>query len=175
MKSAGIALTKKELATVAGYTYRRLYDIDMMLPKEEKLFVRSEADDKKFDLAVFVQRWVAYNRQASEEENEELSVIKAQHERVKKEKTEIEVARMRSEYVPAQDVQRLWTSVAALVQGRFVSMGKKLAPALAGMRSPDEIEAAIDREVRDALTMIADAPMPGDERFEPREEGETGE
>lgn len=51
--------TKKELAQIAGYTYRRLYDIDLSLPQEKKLFVKG--DGGKYDLAVFVQRWVNYN------------------------------------------------------------------------------------------------------------------
>lgn len=50
--------TKKELAQIAGYTYRRLYDIDLSLPQEKKLFVKG--DGGKYDLAVFVQRWVNY-------------------------------------------------------------------------------------------------------------------
>ena len=159
----GFALTKKELASVAGYTYRRLHDIDMELPKDKKLFVISEADDKKYDLAIFVQRWVAYNKQATEEENEELSVVKAQHERVKKQKTEIEVARMMGEYVEIQEVNRMWGNIAAIVRGRFVNLARKLAPALVMIDNPDRIEAIIDRDVRDALSMIANTPLPGEE------------
>ncbi|MBR6224322.1 MAG: hypothetical protein IKR02_01210, partial [Firmicutes bacterium] len=55
------SMTKKELATIAGYTYRRLYDIDRDQPPDRKLFVESEGG--KYDLAVFVQRWVEYNVQ----------------------------------------------------------------------------------------------------------------
>lgn len=166
-----IALTKKELASIAGYSYRRLHDIDMEQPKDKKLFVRSEADDKKYDLAIFVQRWVAYNKQASEEESADLSDIKAQHERVKKEKTEIEVARMKGEFVDVQEVQRLWSNIAAIVRTRFVTLPRKLAPALVMIDNADTIEAIIDRDVRDALTMIANTPLPGDENYEPALEG----
>ena len=38
----GVSMTKKELATIAGYTYRRLYDIDRDLPEGKKLFVAGE-------------------------------------------------------------------------------------------------------------------------------------
>ena len=48
---SGIYLTKKELATIAGYTYRRLHDIDMGLPDGKKLFVKGEGG--KYDLALF--------------------------------------------------------------------------------------------------------------------------
>lgn len=62
------AFTKKELASFAGYTYRRLYDIDMALPEDKKLFVKSE--NGKYDIALFIQRWVDYNvnKGASQEE-----------------------------------------------------------------------------------------------------------
>ena len=36
------AMTKKELAEVAGYSYRRLHDINPELPKDKKLFVKCE-------------------------------------------------------------------------------------------------------------------------------------
>lgn len=54
-----MTLTKKELASIAGYTYRRLHDIDLSLPDDEKLFVAD--DDGKYKLDVFVQHWVKYN------------------------------------------------------------------------------------------------------------------
>ena len=158
----GFALTKKELASVAGYTYRRLHDIDMDLPANKKLFVQSEADAKKYDLAIFVQRWVAYNKDTAEEENEELSVVKAQHERVKKEKTEIEVARMKGEFVELAEVQRLWGNLATIVRTRFVNLARKVAPSLVMMDDPEKIEEVIDRDVRDALSLIANTPLPGE-------------
>ena len=169
----GYALTKKELATVAGYSYRRLHDIDMDLPNNKKLFVPSEDDPKKYDLALFVQRWVAYNKDTAEEENEELSVVKAQHERVKKEKTEIEVALLKGEYVELAEVQRTWSNLATIVRGRFVNLARKLAPALVMIDNADKIEAIIDRDVRDALSLIANTPLPGEENYQtPDEEDE---
>ncbi|MBR3740578.1 MAG: hypothetical protein IKN04_08970 [Clostridia bacterium] len=167
-----IALTKKELASVAGYSYRRLHDIDMDLPREKKLFVRSGDDDKKYDLALFVQRWVAYNKETTDEESAELSVVKAQHERVKKEKTELEVARMKGEYVDMQEVHRAWSNIAAIVRGRFVNLARKLAPMLVMRESAEEIEEIIDRDVRDALNMIANTPLPGGDDYMPEAEEE---
>ena len=41
----GVSMTKKELATIAGYTYRRLYDIDRDLPEGRNyLLQESEAN-----------------------------------------------------------------------------------------------------------------------------------
>ena len=161
----GIALTKKELASISGYTYRRLHDIDMALPKDEKLFVPDEANPKKFDLALFVQRWVEYNvGQAGGdcEGGDEYKAIKAQHEKVKKEKTELEVSRMKSEMVDIQEVHRLWCNVACLVRNRFVRLGHKVGPSLIMQDDAEKIAEIIDREVRDALTMLAHEPSPDD-------------
>ena len=167
------ALTKKELASIAGYSYRRLHDIDMDLPTNKKLFVPSADDPKKCDLALFVQRWVTYNKDTAEEENEELSVVKAQHELVKKKKTEIEVARMMGEYVEITEVQQMWSNLATIVRGRLVNLARKVAPSLVMIDNADRIEAIIDRDVRDALSMIANTPLPGEENYQtPDEEDE---
>ena len=155
-----IALTKKELAKVAGYSYRRLFDIDAALPKEKKLFVRSEDDDKKYDLSLFVQRWVAYNSQISEEESEELSAIKAKHEAVKMEKMKIEVSRLKGEYVSISELAPLWTQIAATVNERFNALATKVAPSLVMIGDPDIIEEIIEREVRDAQSLLSSMPRP---------------
>jgi ribosomal protein L11 methylase PrmA len=44
----GISMTKKELASIAGYSYRQLYNIDRDLPDNGKLFVEGEGG--KYDL-----------------------------------------------------------------------------------------------------------------------------
>ncbi len=155
-----IALTKKELANIAGYSYQRIHMIDQTLPANEKLFVRSEANEKKFDLALFVQRWAAYNRKDSQEESVELSEVKAKHEKVKMEKTKLEVARMRGEYVSIAELAPLWSNMAATVAERFNHLATKLAPGLVMIKDADIIEAAIEREVRDALGPLATMPVP---------------
>lgn len=156
----GISLTKKELAEIAGYSRMRLHQIEETLEEDKKLFVKGE--DGKYDLALFVQRWVEYNKAQCAEETEELSKIKAKHEAVKKQKTEIEVKRLKGEFVSVQEVRRAWGDIAAVVANRFVNLPRKLAPALIMLDDADAIEAIIDRDVREALSMIADTPLPGD-------------
>lgn len=157
-------MTKKELASIAGYTYRRLHDIDLSLPENKKLFVQTGTNSQKCDLATFVQHWVDYNKKTVADDMDELSVIKAQHERVKKQKTEIEVSRMKGEFVELQAITRLWENVATTVRERFVTMPRKLAPSLVMQDNPDVIEEIIDREIRDALTMIANTPLQDDKQ-----------
>ena len=88
-----IECTKKELASIAGYSYRRLHDIDTSLPANGKLFVKGEGG--KYDLAIFVQRWVKYNVDTETADETSLDEVKAIHERVKTRKTELEVAHLK--------------------------------------------------------------------------------
>lgn len=149
-------MTKKQLADIAGYSYHRLHDIESLLPENQKFFVKV---DGGYDLALFVQRWVAYNVNKASEPSTSLDGVKADHERIKMQKTEIEVQRLLGEYVSVQDAYRVWSNVAGTVANRFVNLAKKLAPSLVMIGDPDIIEAIIDRDVREALTMIADVPL----------------
>ena len=169
-----ISLTKKELATVAGYTYRRLYDIDRDLPEGKKLFVKGE--DGKYDLAIFVQKWVEYNV-ANEVSDEwaDLDLVKAKHEVVKTQKTELEVARMRGQLVDVSDVRRLWGDIANTVMQNLIHLPSKLAPMLQMLDNVEIIASIIDEEIRKILTEIAETPLPdyaAEEETEDENEGE---
>lgn len=152
------SLTKKELATIAGYSYRQLYNIDRDLPEVKKLFVEGEGG--KYDLAIFVQRWVEYNVEKEAPEVEDLDVVKARHELVKTQKTELEVARMRGQLIDVQDVRRLWGDIANTVMQNMIHLPGKLAPQLRMMDSTDRIAAVIDEGIRDVLNTVADTPLP---------------
>lgn len=163
-------LTKKELAQAAGYTYRRLYDIDRDLPKEKKLFVAGEGG--KFDLALFVQRWVAYNVDNECAAAEDLDAVKARHEIVKTQKTELEVARMRGQLIEVQDVRRLWGDVANTVTQNLLHLPSKLSPRLLMLDNQDMIAAILDEGIRGVLNKIAETPLP-DYAAEESEDGES--
>lgn len=154
----GISMTKKELASIAGYTYRRLYDIDRDLPEGKKLFVKSE--DGKYDLAIFVQKWVAYNVEAEAPEDCDLDLVKAKHEVVKTQKTELEVARMRGQLVDVQDVRRMWGDIANTVAQNLMHIPSKLAPQLKMQDNTEFISSVIDAEIRKILEDMAQIPIP---------------
>lgn len=154
----GVSMTKKELATIAGYTYRRLYDIDRDQPQEKKLFVEGEGG--KYDLAIFVQRWVEYNVNNEAADVDDLDTVKARHEVVKTQKTEIEVKRMRGELIDVQDVKRLWGDIANTVTQNLIHIPSKLAPMLRMMDNTEVIADMIGSEIRKALEAVADAPLP---------------
>lgn len=156
MKTTG--MTKKELAGIAGYTYRRLYDIDRDLPENKKLFV--ECEGGKYDLAVFVQRWVEYNVNNEIPDTDDLDLVKARHEAVKMQKTELEVDKMRGQLVDVQDVKKLWGNIAHTVTQNLLHLPNRLAPMLRMMENQEVIASIIDEGIRQALNELADTPLP---------------
>lgn len=154
----GVELTKKELATIAGYTYRRLHDIDMGLPDGKKLFVKGEGG--KYDLAIFVQRWVQYNVDHEAGDDQSLDEAKTRHEIVKTRKTELEVARLEGRLVDVQEIRRLWGGVANTVMQNMLRLPSKIAPRLVMIKDAEIIAGIIDTEVRDVLTSISETPLP---------------
>ncbi len=153
-------LSKKELAEIAGYTYRWLYNIDRDLPDDKKLFVPVEEGKQKYDVPKFVQRWVAYNTENSIPEDTDLAAAKTKHEIIKTQKTELEVARMRGQMIDVQDVKKLWGDIANAVVQNLLGLPKKLGPAVVMIESAEVISAMIDDEVRQILNDIADTPLP---------------
>lgn len=168
-------MTKKELANIAGYTYRRLYDIDRHLSKDKKIFVESE--DGKYDLALFVQNWVAYNVALEKKDGHfDLEEIKAKHEAIKAEKTKIEVDKMRGQLIDVQDAKRLWGDVANTVTQNFLHLPSKIAPMVYMIENVEEITGIIEEEIKKILNGIAETPLP-DYAAEDKDDGkeDTGE
>ena len=159
MKTTVIAMTKKELANIAGYSYRQLYNIDKDLPDGRKLFVISEADEKKYDLSLFVQRWVEFNinRDADITNLEE---AKTAHEIIKTRKTELEVAHMEGSLVDVNEIRLLWSNIAATVMQNMIRLPSKIAPQILSVDNIQVIQSVIDKEIRSVLEGIAETPLP---------------
>ena len=162
-------MTKKQLAEVAGYSYRRLHDIDRDLPEGKKLFVQSEGG--KYDLAIFVQKWVEYNVANETCDNLDLDMVKAKHEVIKTQKTELEVARIRGQLIDVQDARKLWGDIANAVTKNLIHLPEKVAPMLQMLDNVEVISDIIDTEIRKVLEAIADTPLP-DYAAEKNEESE---
>lgn len=164
-----IEMTKEQLADVAGYTYRQLYNIEKTLPDDKKLFVKGEG--KKYDLALFVQRWVAYNVDKAAGDGNDLDEVKAIHERVKTRKTELEVQRLEGELVNIHDVRKLWGDIAGNVTQNLLHLPSTIAPMVMMMDNHELIASIIDSELRAVLNQLSQTPVPdyaagGDEEDE---------
>ena len=173
-KLSEYAMTKKELANVAGYTYRRIHDIDTELPENEKLFVPMADGSGKYDLSLFVQRWVKFNLHRQASHVDDLESVKAKHEIIKTQKTELEVARIRGELVDVQDVRRLWANIANTVTQSMLHFAGRTAPMLRMIDSVETIAEILDTEIRKTLEGISETPLP-DYAAGKEEEGENEE
>lgn len=173
-----IYLTKKDLADAAGYSYRQLLNIDKAMPESKKLFKQGEGG--KFDLAFFVQQWVNYNiEQELDGDSDDLDAVKARHEKIKTQKTRLEVRRMEGRLVDVQDVRRLWSDIANTVKQSMLHLPSTIAPMIQGMDNIEVINNIIYGEISKALEALADTPLPeyaaddnGDEEADEDEEDE---
>lgn len=154
-----VYLLQKELAELVGKTDRQIRNIDKEQEDGKRLLVKGD-DGKKFDAAVFVQRWVNLQVEKVTEGMEDLDAVKARHEIVKTEKTTLEVQRMRGELLDAQDVRRAWGDIANTVMQSMIHLPSTLAPMVQGMENIEVIRSVIDAEIRRVLNEIADTPLP---------------
>lgn len=151
--------TKKELANIAGYSYQQLYMLDRDLPTDKKLFVQVEGGTK-YSLPLFVQRWVELNVARAGYGKEDLEVVKARHEAIKTQKTELEVERLRGQLIAVQDVRRLWGDIVNTVKNNLLHLPNKVAPMVRMMESTELIANIMSEEIRRILENLADTPLP---------------
>lgn len=153
-----ISMTKEELAQIAGYSYRQLYNINKELDEDNKIFVKSEG--KGYDLALFVQRWVAYKVDEAKGDGKDLDEAKAIHERFKTRKTELEVKRLEGTLVDISDVRKLWADIANTIMQSMLHLPATIAPMVTMMDNHEVIARIIDEEIRKVLTMLSETPVP---------------
>lgn len=156
----GLSLTKKELANLAGYTYRRLYEIDRDLPEGKKLFVPGEGN--KYDASLFVQKWVEYNVGAATKDITDLESARTKHEIIKIKKTELEVSRLEGRLVDVQEIKLLWGGIANRIMQNLIRVPNKVAPLLVMLDSTETIAQIIDDEIRATLMDLDKVPLPED-------------
>ncbi len=149
-------MTKAELADLAKYSYRQLYNIDRDLGDKQKLFV---AHGSKYNLSMFIQRWVEYNV-GKVHDITSLEDAKCAHELIKTQKTKLEVAHMEGSLVDVNEIRLLWANIAATVMQNMIRLPSKLAPQLLSMDSIQVIQSIIDKEIRTVLEDIAETPLP---------------
>ena len=153
-----ITMKQKELAELVGLTDRHIRRIDNGMEPGEKLLVKAE--DGKFDAAMFVQRYLAMKIKEVTDGMEDLDAVKARHEIVKTEKTQLEVAKMRGELLDYRDVRKAWGDIANSVMNAMMNIPGQIAPVIRGMESVEMIAGILDGEIRRALENLSDTPIP---------------
>lgn len=155
-----LEMTQQKLAAMVGYSTRQLFNIDKELPDERKLFVKGIGG--KFLLDMFVQHWVAYQVDKAQTGGEDLEALKAIHEKVKIERSRVELDKLKEELLDAHEVKRAWIDAATRCRQRMMEIPARVAPQLVGETDEKRVNRIIDGEIRAALTLIADEPGAGE-------------
>lgn len=139
------------IARFLNLTERRVQQLarDGIIPKPEK---------GKYDLVRCVQRYVHYLQERaygsgetpSDTYQERARLIKAQAD-----KTELEVATLKSELVPVDVVESDWLSHVSSCRSRLLAIPSKSAFQIATLKEPDEIERFLKRAINEALAELS--------------------
>lgn len=139
------------IARFLNLTERRVQQLarDGIIPKPEK---------GKYDLVRCVQRYVHYLQERaygsgetpSDTYQERARLIKAQAD-----KTELEVATLKSELVPVDVVESDWLNHVSACRSRLLAIPSKSAFQIATLKEPDEIERFLKRAINEALAELS--------------------
>lgn len=111
----------------------------------------------KYDLAVNVQRFVDQLQKQPEGDGEvNYYREKALHEAAKREKAELELAEQKGTLHRSEHVAAVMDDMLAAFRARILNLPPKLAPQLAGLADAVAIRQLLDRDVREALSELAD-------------------
>jgi hypothetical protein len=139
-------ITAKDLGKIIGISERRVNQI----VTEKHTFDREL--NGKFDVAKCVE---AYYHDLFHT-GLDLDRERALHEIVKREKTELLVAKMKGELHEAADVEKALTDMVITFRNKILGIPSKVAPLLVGQKNIGKIREIIDKEVREALTELSD-------------------
>lgn len=164
--------TQAGLAELVGYSVRRLQQIDKSLSPNEKLFIAGKSG--KYDGRAFVENWVKYQiKQALPEESKlDLEQVRARHELLKMEKTNLAIRREKGELVETSDVKLLWSEIITAFRNGLLQIGSALSPRLAQMQDVKEIKGLIDQSIGARLREIVECQLPSNKEVTEEDEEE---
>ncbi len=110
-----------------------------------------------YDLGITIQNYIEWKISCSKTSNVEKSLeqVKTEHEELKMRKTELVVRHMEGKLHKADDVERIWTNMAAAVKSKLLSIPIKTAPQIVGIEDIPEIQKLLVREITEALNEVA--------------------
>lgn len=80
----------------------------------------------------------------------------ARLEKLKADEKDLAVRKLHGELIEVEEVQKVWMKHIGAARARILSLPRKLAPVLKGMKTTREIEAAIKLEVYEALHELSE-------------------
>lgn len=143
------------LGSIWGVTDRRVRQL-----KDEGVI--SEVTRGKYDLAECTRRYCNFLRQAADA-NANQKEIKlnydqehALHEKIKREKAELQLQVMKGELHRSEDVELVMTDMLTRVKTKLLGLPSKMAQMVAGMKDSVKIQGLLQRQVEEALNELSD-------------------
>ena len=127
-----------------------------MLTQLKKRGIAAHLKHDVYDLEETVRAYVAHLRgtasgRGGEDQIAQLTTERARLAREQADAQALKNAALRRELVPAAEVERAWTDILRQVRSRVLAVPSRLRQAVA---LPADAVAALDRELRDALTEL---------------------
>lgn len=119
---------------------------------EDGTITRIEND--KFDMRQVAEQYYRFKFGAIDSKDYERE--KMLHERIKREKAELQLSKMRNEVYDAAVAESFWTGMITTTRNRFLSIPQKIAPQVIGIKDVSKIYELIDNEIRLGLEELSD-------------------
>lgn len=146
LKDQRIGIT--QLSTLVGVSENRIKQLCNSGDLER-------GDDGQFDLRLSVRAYCGTLRNvATGRGGSGLAAEREREARARADKLEMQNAAARRDLIPANEVEAMWDKMCRLIRARFLAMPARLQQRLAHLSTHDL--SLIDREIRDALTELAD-------------------
>jgi phage terminase Nu1 subunit (DNA packaging protein) len=116
----------------------------------------------KYNLVDATRRYCAFLRQSAEagadKKNAKLSYDEehAAHEKVKREKAELQLKVMKGELHRSEDVEEVMTDMITRAKTKLLGLPSKVAPRVMGYKELTKIQAVLQMHIEEALAELAD-------------------
>jgi phage terminase Nu1 subunit (DNA packaging protein) len=145
-------LATNQLAELLGLSARRIQQL-----AEEGVIIK--AGRGRYKAAESIQNYIRFLQEKERSANEgEADYFKerALHEKAKREMAEIELAVIKGEIHRSEDVKVVMNDMIAAFRSKVLALPTKLAPQLAGKTEIPIVKELLNREIREALTELAE-------------------
>ena len=112
-----------------------------------------EKEGGKFDVKNAIENYM--RNKLGIEEKVSYEVERALHEKAKREKAELQVAKLKNELHEASDVEIVITGMLVTFKNKILSLSSKVAPQLIGQRNINKISDILDGELRECLVELS--------------------
>lgn len=150
IKTHELEIQTGELAAIVGKSDRWI----RQLTKDKIL---TQVDRGKYILGETVQAYIEHVTGGKEEDNKPRFIDhKTEHERIKTEKAQLQLAQMRGELHTSEDVEAVMSDMLTAFRQKILTIPTKLAPQLTGIEDINIIKARLTKDLYEALTELSD-------------------